>query len=104
MSGRAQNFGQSCFVASAALRTSLLLQAPAGSEQKWTAGTAPVATWLRARDFGSFADWLTPVLPVGISACFGMLARRPAFMLARRHECVSVRTVPPDGASRVSLA
>ena len=55
------------------------------------------------RDRGSFAAWLTPVLPVGISACFGMLARRPAFMLVRRHECLSVRTVPWT-ASRVSLA
>ena len=39
---------------SAALRISLLLQAPAGSEQKWTVGTAPVATWLRVR--GSSTD------------------------------------------------
>ena len=53
-----------------------------------------LATQLRIRDCGSFADWLTPVLPVGISACFGMLARRPAFMLARRHERLGVRTVP----------
>jgi hypothetical protein len=61
-------------------------------------------TSAKVRDCGSFADWLAPVLPVGISACFGMLARRRAFILARRHERLSVRTVPPDGAARVSLA
>ena len=64
----------------------------------------PPMTWLDVRDCGCFAEWLTPVLPVGISACFGMLARRPAFMLARRQESLSVRTVPPDAAARVSLA
>jgi hypothetical protein len=31
-------------VAAPATRIWLLLQAPAGSEQKWTAGTAPVAS------------------------------------------------------------
>jgi hypothetical protein len=35
------------------MRISILLQAPAGSEQKWTAGIAPVATWLRVRGTGS---------------------------------------------------
>jgi hypothetical protein len=46
---------------------SLLLQAPAGSEQKWTVGTAPVATWLRVRGFcwglrAPNGTWLTLAL------------------------------------------
>jgi hypothetical protein len=62
-------------VASAALRISLLLQAPAGSEQKWAVGTAPVATWLRVRDWGSVGSWRDP----GSAAdrCWRM-HRRPA--------------------------
>ena len=62
-----------------------------------------LATQLRIRDCGSSGDWLTPVLPVGISACFGMLARR------RIHARAPARAPgradgSPDGASRVSLA
>jgi hypothetical protein len=34
----------------------LLLQRPAGSEQKWTAGTAPVATWPVVREEAAFSS------------------------------------------------
>ncbi len=91
-------------VADWAVSDRLLLLPSRMPEEKCESGEQRPIRMPGLRDCGSFADWRTPVLPVGISACFGMLARRPAFMLARRHERLSVRTVPLDGASRVSLA
>ena len=70
-----------CLVASAALWISLLLQAPAGSEQKLTVRTAPVATWLRVR--GSGSDDLTSGVAhshVGLAIAFSPTTRATAYV------------------------
>ena len=50
----------SCFVARPATRIWLLLEGPAGREQKWTPGTAPVASWPVVRETSSDAVGSSP--------------------------------------------